>query len=507
LPKFEEVKIGAAVRIRIGSDNEQWILLEDGASPKLELCEQSPSTSLAQRILSTKVGEQFLFREDPIQNTFASVVAIVDKYTFRVQEILNTWDTRFPDKPFFRKFEIPKLESGEPDILQFLKDLEKAFESEKAIQAMMLEHPLSATHYSRLTNVSIIESVAALSHREDIPIRCCRGDTKEYALSQEALSRNSKLVIEASALVTLFFSGLYKQVVNPPFSFVVTEGNLQLFRELVNRRNSRAFSERLLGMGQRGVYVHERSKEEVEAGILNISGFCDWLDNLCEIVGGEAQASLEKEAKEEIETLFGGLSLESVAVALASNLPIWTDDYAIAERFIEMGGVGRSWTDATFSFLEERHCFSSDSLVDLKLFLLDSGYLFTRINIEVVRKCLEHCNYDTSERLCSSLLRYIWSSGVQPHGALGVATTILDFCLKSHSLVHKQENAIRDTVAAIGRRADARDLLVEFRQVRLRSLETSTWAKPLLNLRIDQQLALLSRTRGIILPGDPDFGI
>jgi hypothetical protein len=99
---------GSAVHYRIeDSGEEKWAIIEDSPDPKQAREEIGPDHVLAREMSGKGVGGTFYYRRDPIQDRKATILAVINKYTYRKVEILTKWEDRFPGDKFVRKYTFP----------------------------------------------------------------------------------------------------------------------------------------------------------------------------------------------------------------------------------------------------------------------------------------------------------------------------------------------------------------------------------------------------------------
>jgi len=79
------------------------------------------------------------------------------------------------------------------------------------MHAVYRANPISATTFARFADAGLLESLSHLASEGTLPIRCCRGTAEESERAEAALSGAGTIILEPSALATLFFSGEFEQ--------------------------------------------------------------------------------------------------------------------------------------------------------------------------------------------------------------------------------------------------------------------------------------------------------
>ena len=156
-----------------------WVILEDSPNAELLRQELDANSPLWNALLGKKVGEEFVLREDPIQNRVGTIENITSKYEYRCFDSYDHWEDRFPEIFFVRKYQLPHTSDGQPDVSLILKSVDQRVEQAEQLHRIYKEHPLSMTSFARFTQVSVVESIAHLASHDDLPIRCCLGNDQE----------------------------------------------------------------------------------------------------------------------------------------------------------------------------------------------------------------------------------------------------------------------------------------------------------------------------------------
>ena len=150
----------------------------------------------------------------------------MSKYEYRCFDSYDHWEDRFPDQFFVRKYHLENKPDGQPDVNTILRSVDQRVEETERLNRIYKDNPLSVTNFSRLSQTSIIESIAHLASHDDLPVRCCRGNDQEFAFVADAFRSLSTLVLDPSALATLFLTELFRKVSAFPQTIVVSDGSL-----------------------------------------------------------------------------------------------------------------------------------------------------------------------------------------------------------------------------------------------------------------------------------------
>lgn len=448
------IRPGCAVKFTADDTGEEkWIIIENSADPSSDRDEIAPGHIWAKEMAGKVVGESFLLRRDPFQDRTATIQFICSKYAFRKFEILDGWEARFPDQPFARAYTFSTNEDGSPDMSLLLQVLDHKEQQREELHAIYRNNPISATMFARLADAGLLESLSHLASEGTLPIRCCRGTQEERQRAEEAISGEAPIIIESSALATLFFSGHIQQLQLVAGRCVVCEGVIEEYVEL--RRKLASSSHASVGKIKGKYLFSEDDPTERQRQIDRLEDFISTLRSMVTIRSGESLAKLPAERRAELIDLFGEACAEAIAEAASTGGVLWTDDIAVAEVAKEIVGVvNRVWTQIVF-----RKLAPSEVYIDLTLFLLHWRYFFTRIEPEVV---LAACHTGSWNGDAPSLLRIIEWLGmpeITNYGAAAQCVLSLRLIWREGIEVKQKEDVARQLLRAIHRRPGGRQTL------------------------------------------------
>lgn len=432
---------GCAVRYRADDTGEvNWAILEDSPGPSSDREEFGPESRRYKDLSGKAVGEKFDLRRGSLQDRTATIEFIGSKYKYRAVEIMQGWEKRFPERPFAQKFTIPTKEDGSPDVSLLLEALDEQERQKEVMHEIYRNNPISATTFAKFTDAGLLESLNHLASDGTLPIRCCRGAVGELEGVAEALSSNAPVVIEPSALATLFFSDQYEQLKLLAGRCVICEGALKEYVELRQKfsSGSRGFVSKFKGQYQ----FREDDPPERERQVQRLDKFLSEIRPLVTMKSGESLADLPADKRDELIKIFGQPTAEAIAVAKATGAVLWTDDIAVAEITRQNLGVEkRVWTQAVFKLVAPPEVFA-----DITMFLLHWRYFFTRLEPEVVIAACRKASWnpedpsvlrivdwlkmpellpDGAVQMCAISLRLIWKEGIEVAQKQGVAKALL----------------------------------------------------------------------------------
>jgi nucleoside phosphorylase/tetratricopeptide (TPR) repeat protein len=447
------VSVGPGCAVKYKADDtgeEKWVILEDSADPSKDREEIGPEHPWFKELDGKVVGDAFHLRRDPIQGRTATIQAIISKYVYRKFEILDSWEERFPEIFFVRKYTSPTNEDGSPDISLLLKAIDLKEQQKQDMHALYRNNPISVTTFAKFADAGVLESLSHLATEGSLPVRCCFGTTEEYSLAEAALANAGNLVLDSSAIATLFFSGQFEILKQLAGKCVICESSLEEYLELQCRfaDPSGAFFGKF-----KGKYLfREDDPEERQRQEKRLIDFLAKMRSLAAVKSGEKLAAVDAERRKELITLFGQPTAEAIAEAAASGAVLWTDDMAVAELAKERAGVNkRVWTQVVAG-----KTTSKDVYTDLTLFLLQWRYFFTRVEPDVVLAACRKALWDPTSPPLQQVIDWLCMPELIHIAAVQIAARSLPLVWKYGPEVGHREAVTRAIIKALLGRTNGR---------------------------------------------------
>ncbi|MBL8874044.1 MAG: hypothetical protein JNK90_29995 [Planctomycetaceae bacterium] len=507
-PSFARVEEGCAVGYTEGDETVlKWIIVEDGINPAPSRNEYAPSSEIAKELIGKKVGESFFVRRG-IQDRIGKVQQILCKIEFRVRDSFVNWEELFREVKFIQSFKFKELSNGEFDVKEFLDTLSRLNEPQENIESLYRREPLSVGMFAKLMHMQLFDALAYLAFRPDLPVRCCMGTAEEYVRAAKSMDNAKHIVIDSSALTTVFLLGIWRQPVALSLGegFLVTVGTRDFFAEIL-RNPSSAVHTKTLSTIQRCSSLETSGEGPHDDAIATLTAFLAWLDRNTTIVGGMGLAELSSEQRDRLHQLFDESSVESLATAMARDCVLWTDDYAIADQSF-VGGTKvteRTWTAIAL----EKFCASgklrSEVRLDAMLRLIRFDYRFTKLDSHILNLAIMRSRWEVTSSPLVDVLQWLAFSGVTEEGAIQTALEIIRRVWAEALLAHQRVDVSAATIKAVGQRADAISALQE-----INNLIPAIFGLDVVGIHecrtlVKNELAFALRGKSLILPTDPDW--
>ena len=506
--KFKEpnqVGPGVAVEYREErSEKSQWRVIEDEFPPKQELREISAESSLGKELIGKSVGDEFFLRKDFIQDRKATVVRILHKVTFRQMDCLTEFENRFSDEFLSYAYDVPQTVDGEIDSQAFIDQLSKMDEPQRQIDKMITDHGLTPYLHASLSNRSVIASLSHFISTPAFHVRCCSGNSDEFDRASALLEENHPIVVDESALATLYFLNFHRKEALLPSNLLVSEGTLDRFRRVVQAPDI-LFSKRRTGKSNGRLYFHEFTDQELNEAIENFKSFYAWIENNFERKGGLGTTQIPVDVRDEIQKMYGAEAAESIGLAIAEKAVLWTDDQFLAAKAEELLFSNRVWTDLMLEHLDESKGINSQTFCELKVQLVSFGYLFTRVNPGVLKFAGEQCNWQADYLPLRSVIDWLCVSNVTDFGAAVIGLKLIQLAWTECALAHSREKIVKEVCRSIGKRPDAASVLHSIDRQLTNIFGFDVTSEEWCRQTVRNEIRLVTRERSLILPDDPDW--
>ncbi|MFC1596550.1 hypothetical protein ACFL5Q_01200 [Planctomycetota bacterium] len=459
VPDPDVVGPGAAVRYKEDdSGRYHWHIVEDSNDPDQARNEYPSDHGISKALAGKKKGEQFHLRKDNVQERTATIVEVWSKYKLRFNLCMEEWENRFPENVFLWKFSVQKDPEGKPDFSVILKSVDQRIAETREREAIYRDNPLSVTNFAVMTDSSVVDAVQHLGSRPDLPIRCCGGTDEEYASADAALARGVPVVIDGTALASLFITRSYSHLRSLGISFVVSEGTLQEWRRrYIEKLNSPREGGFLTKEGNQYILVNE-SAEAVQQRLGEYREFVETIQSVPRVEEGMPLSELDRETRQLLINVIGRLAAETIAIARSKGFVLWTDDMCVAGLAAEHGSIPRIWTDAIVRWGHAQGKIPLEARNDLVLSLVRLGYFYTRVESEVALWAGERSEWNVADGSFEALIDWFSNPYTKREGIIALAGTLLPEILRNAS-AFRSDTAIAQLLTRIARRPDGMSLI------------------------------------------------
>ncbi len=374
------VELGAAVFYQeAGFDTPEWVIVEDLPNPRQELHEYPATHPHVAAMIGHRCGGTFNLRSHPFQDRTATIKQIQSKYVRRFQDCWDHIEDRFPEETPIWRFSLTKDEKGDMDFSPIFRSLDEKHETvQQALDAYKRE-PLTLNLLARSVGSCVFNTVRSLAGMSDVRLLACRGSQEEMDHAPVDLSTANTIVVDESALATLFILGQEELLKSIPVPLVVSEGTLQAIKDLDALRSDPETPGGVLARcGDH--YEHIETTPEVKADEkARLESLLETIRGTCRIEGGTGLAGLDKETRDKLVAVAGRPAAESMQLAVSRGRILWTEDLRLADLAKGVSGTKRIWTQAVLIWATDRGFCHPRQMATAALRLLGMGHFWTRM--------------------------------------------------------------------------------------------------------------------------------
>lgn len=466
LDQPEAVQPGTAVYFKEDDTGEAgWRILEDLPEPSISRNELGPDHDLWQELLGKRVGEHFLLRKADFQNRTGTVTEIVAKYVQSWRDCMYGWETRFPGNPAVVRVVLPKELRSPLDFEPLLRAMDPHAERSAEVERVYRDKSLTLAAFAHGIGTSVFDLVVdRVAWRQDLPLKCCLANTEEINQAVSCLTGAKGVVVDSTALATLFLIRRANVLRLLPVKPMIAEHTLYELRasgliEAPDRERSslaRNGSEAV-----RLVLPIEAVRERRD----RMREFLNYVESSCTVAPGACHEALDGAPSDLILQVLGRSGADSVGLAKQNGYALWSDDLAVAGLAVAHHGIRRTWTQAVFFRLVEDGKVAASELPVVAEALLGVNCEFTmlrpvdfvaisarngwRCDGPILQRALARFSNANSDRtrvysLAAAVLKQLWQSKVLDIHAEALTKSILDRIGSRESGVQLVSRILRD---------------------------------------------------------------
>ena len=443
IPKPEAAEIGAAVcYIESGDQTPRWIIIEDSESPDARLNEFSADHAICQQVLGKRVGEGFTLAEG-VQERTAEVREILSKYVYRYQDCMGQWQVRFPDT---RDIQMVKIgarvdESGQerPDFSAIEKSVEQRFQDVVETHRIYESQPVPIHLVANHLGTNVFRAMQHLASQLDVRIKCCDGSADERSEAARAFRSSNTVVLEMSAIGSLFLLDRLEVLSGWSGDIVVSQGTVSELRNMVaNQVRLESRESGVFVKAENGLGLIESSPERQDEYIRKIRRLIRTLEDKCRVVACTALAAFDPEERNTLIKAFGQHGAESMILASVPGTILWTDDYIQAVLGRREYGVKRVWTQLVVGARTEAGALEPKVYFDVSARLAGFRYFFTSMNPQIFRYAGELTEWKVDEWPFTQVLGSLEDDSVDLGPAVQLVAVFLQLLYKEGLLLDTQ---------------------------------------------------------------------
>ncbi len=442
-----------------GTDRITTVVIDDEVPKAFSEIIESNS-DVAKHLMGHKVGEEVVLAEGFAQDRTATIKGIYNKYVFRMNACLMSWQLKFPNEPFIQQMRMetdPK--TGEIDIGPLFKTLTVAAEQVKNIDQLYKTGAIPITFVGTVLNRSIFDTMDHLAYDGDLFINSSVTTDEVFLSALEELSDAKGLVLDITSLWTLQKIGLIDVIQKIPVPIVISQETMDAVREKVEEFEGGESKQAIRKEGE-NIQLIETNEEQAKQQQAHWIKVLYIIQKYCNIGSSLALADLDVDRRAKIEKLAGRDGFRSIAAAKDASFILWGEDRVQAVLAMEIFGVKRVWSQAVFAWLKDMGVISATEYLHASIKMQGLRISGIGVQAESLIEAGRLSGWEAGSLLLERNLKVLGEGATLPQNVVVMASRFIQSVKREVSLTANQDALITLTLEEIYKRKDGA-LLVE----------------------------------------------
>jgi tetratricopeptide (TPR) repeat protein len=446
----------AVCLVEDGAAAPQWFVIEDSPVQATGVDDEiRPDSGLGRKLAGKRVGDEVNLSEGPGLKRSAVVRELLPKHVFRVRDVLDRWQYRFPDNQEMWMVRVGQPgDDAKPDFSSLIELAKAQHRRQKEAEEIYANKTIPIRLFGEALGETEIYAQLHIAGTDGLFLRCCIGSPDEYADAVGSLKTAADVVLDLTALTTLWMldelSILDVLGKNPIISHSTMEG----VRAFAEKARTNVRSESSMGANENGPLLFVATPEQKEAALLAAQRFLKTVEEKCRVVGCAALAEVDPEDRKLMERGIGASALESAVLGAGASRVVWNDDGVAALLEREKFGTKRVWTQAVFRWLNEQGLVSNERYAKASARLLGFQYMFTSVNPEVLRCCSNQAEWRPERWPLKQALAYLSLDAVRPEDAALLSAILVAHCYLDSVLPETRTVLLQAVCETLAKRTD-----------------------------------------------------
>jgi|GEM_PF-3825895 len=465
LPMPKVVETGAAFRYREDdSGRDFWRIVESSPDPSIARDEVPPNHPLAIAASGKCAGEKFVLPGTPLQKQTATVLEVVGKFVLRFRQSLSEWSQRFAEPAFAQQIFLRQKADGTPDFGDMLRPLDLKADFVQKIENWYQQNPVPITRTAEMLGGSVIDVIGHFGSRSELGVRCSRVSSVDIDESMSMLRTFNSIVLDTSALATLFWLDCADRMILPAYRHIISEGTFLELRSWAHEHMQAPNGGYLRKHGE-GYALVEVSPEAHAAFAQRVTRFISFVEKNFTIESGRAFADLPKDERDSLVRMFGQPQLESMLLSQDAGRGYWSDDLAAREISREKFKVRSTWTQMFVSSLVETGRVDNAVFDETTVGLVNLSYWYTHLTPTAVLHAATKAEWRIESAPLSLVLGWFRNETTRPEVAAQIAAQVVVEVLRRAPLVDQSEAIISRLLECLGSRSAGRKIILTIYRV------------------------------------------
>lgn len=373
-------------------DRTEWYIVEDESDLPADPYrnEISAKSDLATTLKGCKIGD--IVELGGRSDRTVQVVAIDDKRMRRAYECLQNFEHRFPTSGFIRRINVKRDASDKIDFSEMITVLAAHDEHANRVMDVYRDNPSCSLYFAAKSAGDSLPAHIERIAQDRGRMRCCQATDDEKMRAVAALRSAASIVLDPSALLTVYLCGSLSLLESMSRPTRVAEATHVWLRELHDDLFGEQSSNLRVSLNAGQLVAHQWSEEEASRASKKLRSFIEWSDKRLE--SGLSLAQLDPEYQEIMTKMFGNAAAQSIALCSQRGYALWTDDYTTGAYSHREFRVQRVWTQIVGEHEIEAGRYELAQYYELCLTMLGYQYWFVWLNLDIMIYAFKKAGHD-----------------------------------------------------------------------------------------------------------------
>jgi hypothetical protein len=367
------IGVDCTVSLQRGNETLRCTLLDEMAVPR-DPSELPPADALARKLMGHCKGDQIVWESGLTDLTY-EVIDVQSKYVAAFQETLKEFTPRFPDNHALHRVEVP-----ENDPSKILPFIDAHHRQTTQIQTLYTRERWPLGTIASLAGCSLFDVWAGMVNQRDVRVFVAGGGREERRQEGAVLARTNEVVLDLTALLTLWHLGLHERVAQRFKKVFVAQAVLDDLNKELTWHYLHGKPSMVVGKeGDRYVY-HKVSSETLSQRQHFFENLRHFIESTTEVVPAPYALEIEREHFENMKDIFSAGASASVLAAKGRGIPLYADDWGLRQIAKNDWQVEGIWSQTILAEMREGGYLADDEYHEAVRWLVSANYDFVTLD-------------------------------------------------------------------------------------------------------------------------------
>jgi hypothetical protein len=455
--ELESVVPGAAVELKESGHAEgRWYVLEDSTVEAFGVDnEERVDSPLAKRLLGKRRGEEVALSDGPGLTRTAVVTSIVPKRVYRIRDVWDQWQFRFPDHQEVWLQHIETVD-GEMNFKPLLDMFEEHHRHHEEMLRLYRASAIPLFVLAQALHTNELDVLWQMAHLSGTPLRCCQGTEEEFNQAYASFTAASEVVIDLTSLATLMMLNCCEQLLALGKQLVVSHSVMLALRNLKSNSKFPFGFAQTLGKDWNQAQIFNFTAQQSDVRDAFFDRVVEFIHQNCVVLGVPQVAQLAPEYRKELETACGPAGADSVVLASQPNRILWTDDRIVAFVSDYRLKTPRIWSQLVFRWMLNQGSLGAQEFAAISGKLIGCGYTFTQSAVDIMFECGRLANWNCHAWPLNEAIAYLRLPEVRPVDASQLGVALVTAAYRELVIPEDRRNTLVAVLTSLSSRADIR---------------------------------------------------